>query len=115
MSRLGLADRQTTSFIENSREAGILLGGNGILHAMVVALSLTLRVQPSVTKARWLLLTPLLSIRVPLLSLSSLISPRSQRSRSERVCLVAVRWCRTAPPASDSPLPSRLHLPPSIP
>ena len=28
---------QTNSFIENSIEAGILLGGNGILHAMVVA------------------------------------------------------------------------------
>ena len=31
--------RQTTSFIENSTEAGILLGGNGILYAMMVALS----------------------------------------------------------------------------
>ncbi len=31
-------DRQTNSFIEkNSIEAGILLGGNGILHAMLVA------------------------------------------------------------------------------
>ncbi len=29
--------RQTNSFIENSIEAGILLGGNGILHAMLVA------------------------------------------------------------------------------
>ncbi len=26
--------RQTNSFIENSIEAGILLGGNGVLHAM---------------------------------------------------------------------------------
>jgi hypothetical protein len=31
--------RQTNSFIENSIEAGILLGGNGILHAMLVARS----------------------------------------------------------------------------
>ena len=31
------SDTQTNSFIENSIEAGILLGGNGILHAMVVA------------------------------------------------------------------------------
>ena len=30
-------DRQTNSFIENSIEAGILLGGNGILHAIMVA------------------------------------------------------------------------------
>jgi hypothetical protein len=33
--------RQTNSFIENSIEAGILLGGNGILHAMLVARALT--------------------------------------------------------------------------
>ena len=32
-------NRQTTSFIESSTEAGILLGGNGTLHAMVVSLS----------------------------------------------------------------------------
>ena len=32
-----VVDRQTNSFIENSIEAGILLGGNGILHAMLVA------------------------------------------------------------------------------
>ena len=46
----GGADRQTTSFIENSTEAGILLGGNGTLHAMMVALSRAFRMQPSVTK-----------------------------------------------------------------
>jgi hypothetical protein len=34
-------DRQTNSFIENSIEAGILLGGNGILHAMLVARAVT--------------------------------------------------------------------------
>ena len=45
-------DRQTTSFIENSTEAGILLGGNGTLHAMMVALSRAFRMQPSVTKVR---------------------------------------------------------------
>jgi len=28
---------QTNSFIENAIEAGILLGGNGILHAIMVA------------------------------------------------------------------------------
>ena len=44
--------RQTTSFIENSTEAGILLGGNGTLHAMMVALSRAFRMQPSVTKVR---------------------------------------------------------------
>ena len=44
------SDRQTTSFIENSTEAGILLGGNGILHAMMVALSRAFRMQPNVTK-----------------------------------------------------------------
>jgi hypothetical protein len=59
--------RQTTSFIENSTEAGILLGGNGILHAMVVALSRAFRIQPSLTKVQWLLLTPLLLLIVPLL------------------------------------------------
>ena len=32
-----LRNRQTNSFIENSIEAGILLGGNGILHAIMVA------------------------------------------------------------------------------
>ena len=74
--------RQTTSFIENSTEAGILLGGNGILHAMVVALSRAFRIQPSVTKVRWLLLTPLSLLIVPLLSLSSLFNPYSHRSRS---------------------------------
>jgi hypothetical protein len=30
-------DRQTNSFIENSIEASILLGGNGIIHAIMVA------------------------------------------------------------------------------
>jgi hypothetical protein len=33
--------RQTNSFIENSIEAGILLCGNGILHAMLVARAVT--------------------------------------------------------------------------
>jgi hypothetical protein len=32
---------QTNSFIENSIEAGILLGGNGILQAMLVARAVT--------------------------------------------------------------------------
>jgi hypothetical protein len=35
-------DRQTNSFIKNSIEADILLGGNGVLHAMVVAHALML-------------------------------------------------------------------------
>ncbi len=35
-------DRQTNSFIENSFEAGILLGGNCVLHAMAVARALVL-------------------------------------------------------------------------
>ncbi len=30
-------ERQTNSFIENSIDAGILLGGNGFLHAIMVA------------------------------------------------------------------------------
>jgi hypothetical protein len=34
-------DRQTNSFIENSIEAGILLGGNGIIHAMLVVRAVT--------------------------------------------------------------------------
>ena len=36
-SSLLVPGRQTNSFIENSIEAGILLGGNGILHAIMVA------------------------------------------------------------------------------
>ena len=44
--------RHTTSFIENSTEAGILLGGNGTLHAMMAAFSRAFRMQPSVTKVR---------------------------------------------------------------
>ena len=107
--------RQTTSFIESSTEAGILLGGNGTLHAMVVFLSRAFRIQPSVTQAQWLHLIPLLPTRVPFLSLSSLYNPCSQCSRSESFCLAAARWCRAAHPASSSPLPSSLHLPPSIP
>jgi hypothetical protein len=35
-----VSDRQTNSFIENSIEAGILLGGNGVLHAMAIARAL---------------------------------------------------------------------------
>jgi hypothetical protein len=35
-------DRQTNSFIENSIDAGILLGGNGVLHAMAIARALVL-------------------------------------------------------------------------
>ena len=70
-------DRQTTSFIENSTEAGILLGGNGILYAMMVALSRAFRIQPSLTKVWWLPLTPLLTISVSLLSLSSHVNPLS--------------------------------------
>ena len=34
-------DRQTTSFIESSTEAGILLGGNGAPRAMSVSLTLS--------------------------------------------------------------------------
>ena len=69
--------RQTTSFIENSTEAGILLGGNGILYAMMVALSRAFRIQPSLTKVWWLPITPLLTISVSLLSLSSHANPLS--------------------------------------
>ena len=45
-ARARAADRQTTSFIDNSIEAGILLGGNGVLHAMVVAHVLGLSLRP---------------------------------------------------------------------
>ena len=41
-----LPGRQTTSFIDNSIEAGILLGGNGVLHAMLVARVLVLSLRP---------------------------------------------------------------------
>jgi hypothetical protein len=34
--------RQTNSFIENSIAAGILLGGNGVIHAMAIARALVL-------------------------------------------------------------------------
>ncbi len=40
--RDGIDTRQTNSFIINSIEAGILLGGNGVLHAMAVAHALVL-------------------------------------------------------------------------
>ncbi len=36
-----LKDRQTNSFVQNSIEAGILLCGNGILYAMLVARAVT--------------------------------------------------------------------------
>jgi hypothetical protein len=42
-------NKQTNSFIENSIEAGILLGGNGVLHAMAVARALVLVQSLSVT------------------------------------------------------------------
>jgi hypothetical protein len=35
-------DRQTNGFIKNSIEAGILLGGNGVIHAMAIARALVL-------------------------------------------------------------------------
>ncbi len=40
--KAALNARQTNSFIENSIEAGILLGGNGVLHAMAIARTLML-------------------------------------------------------------------------
>ena len=68
--------RRQTPF-STKEQQGILLGGNGILYAMMVALSRAFRIQPSLTKVWWLPITPLLTISVSLLSLSSHANPLS--------------------------------------